>query len=132
MSAERAPFRIGVDLIEIGRIREALERHGAGFRDRCFTAEEQAYCESKPNPPQHYAGRFAAKEAVGKALGCGVHFTWKEIEVRGRPKPGVYLSGRTARFAEKVGAGAIELSMTHARELAAAIAVVVEESVPQP
>ena len=127
-----APFRIGVDLIEIDRIREALERHGDGFRDRCFTAEEQAYCESKPNPPQHYAGRFAAKEAVGKALGCGVHFTWKEIEVRGRPKPGVYLSGRTARFAEKVGAGAIELSMTHARDLAAAIAVVVEESAPEP
>jgi holo-[acyl-carrier protein] synthase len=87
---------------------------------------ERAYCDSKPNPPQHYAGRFAAKEAVGKALGCGVHFTWKEIEVRGRPKPGVYLSGRTAQFAEKTGAGRIELSMTHVRELAAAVAVVVE------
>jgi len=52
-----------------------------------------------------------------------VYFTWKEIEVRGRPKPGVYLSGRTAAFAEKVGADTVELSMTHSRELAAAIAV---------
>jgi holo-[acyl-carrier protein] synthase len=113
---------VGVDLIEIERIRRALER--PGFRDRCFTPAEQAYCDSRPNPAQHYAGRFAAKEAVGKALGCGVRFTWKEIEVRGRPKPGVHLSGRTAKWAEKVGAGAIELSMTHSKELAAAICAV--------
>jgi holo-[acyl-carrier protein] synthase len=119
-------LRIGVDLIEIERIRRALDRHGDGFRDRCFTAAEQAYCDGKPNPAQHYAGRFAAKEAVGKALGSGVLFTWKEIEVRGRPKPGVFLSGRTGAWAERVGAGRIELSMTHSRELAAAVAVVVD------
>jgi holo-[acyl-carrier protein] synthase len=118
--------RVGVDLIEIGRVRDALERHGDGFRERCFTAAERAYCESKANPAQHYAGRFAAKEAVGKALGSGVYFTWKEIEIRGRPKPGVVLSGRTAAFAGKIGAGKIELSMTHSRELAAAVAVVVD------
>ena len=119
-------MRVGVDLIEIDRIRRALARHGDGFRDRCFTRAEQEYCDSKANPAQHYAGRFAAKEAVGKALGSGVLFTWKEIEIRGRPKPGVVLSGRTARWAEKVGAGQIELSMTHSRELAAAVAVVLE------
>jgi holo-[acyl-carrier protein] synthase len=118
--------RVGVDLIEIERIRRALARHGESFKERCFTEAERAYCDSKPNPPQHYAGRFAAKEAVGKALGSGVYFTWKEIEVRGRPKPGVFLSGRAAKWAEKVGAGKIELSMTHSRELAAAVAVVVE------
>jgi holo-[acyl-carrier protein] synthase len=117
-------IRVGVDLIEIDRVRRALERHGDGFRQRCFTQAERAYCDSKPNPPQHYAGRFAAKEAVGKALGIGVHFTWKEIEIVGRPKPGVRLSGRTARYAETTGAGEIELSMTHSRELAAAVAVV--------
>ncbi len=119
-------MRVGVDLIEIERIRHALDRHGRAFRDRCFTAGEQAYCDAKPNPAQHYAGRFAAKEAVGKALGSGVLFTWNEIEVRGRPKPGVHLSGRTALFAERIGAGRIELSMTHSRALAAAIAVVVD------
>jgi holo-[acyl-carrier protein] synthase len=118
--------RVGVDLIEIERIRRALERHGDGFRGRCFTEAERAYCDSKANPAQHYAGRFAAKEAVGKALGSGVYFTWREIEIVGRPKPGVYLSGRTARWAEKIGAGRIELSMTHSRELAAAVAVVVD------
>jgi holo-[acyl-carrier protein] synthase len=118
--------RVGVDLIEIERVRRALERHGDGFRERCFTPDERAYCDSKPNPAQHYAGRFAAKEAVGKALGVGVHFTWREIEVAGRPKPGVRLSGRTARAAERLGAGRIELSMTHSRQLAAAVAVVVD------
>ena len=118
--------RVGVDLIEIERIRNALERHGDGFKRRCFTDAERAYCDSKPNPAQHYAGRFAAKEAIGKAIGSGVYFTWKEIEIRGRPKPGVHLTGRTAAWAEKVGAGHIELSMTHSRELAAAVAVVVD------
>ncbi|MDX6514943.1 MAG: holo-[acyl-carrier protein] synthase [Gaiellaceae bacterium] len=116
-------MKIGIDLIEIERIRRALER--PSFRERCFTEAERAYCDSKANPAESYAGRFAGKEAVGKALGCGVHFTWREIEIAGRPKPSVRLSGRTAAFAEKVGAGAIDLSMTHSRELAAAICVVV-------
>jgi holo-[acyl-carrier protein] synthase len=117
-------MRVGVDLIEIERIRRALTR--PGFRERCFTEAERAYCDAKPNPAQHYAGRFAGKEAVGKALGCGVLFTWKEIEIRGRPKPGVHLSGRTAAWAQKVNAGAIELSMTHSRELAAAVCAVLD------
>lgn len=116
-------MHVGVDLIEIERIRRALER--PGFRDRCFTAAEQAYCDSRKNPAESYAGRFAGKEAVGKALGCGVRFTWKEIEIVGRPKPSVTLHGTTLAWAERVGAGAIDLSMTHSRELAAAIAVVV-------
>jgi len=114
--------KVGVDIIEIERIRQALAR--PGFRERCFTEAERSYCDSRPDPAQSYAGRFAGKEAVGKALGCGVHFTWKEIEIVGRPKPGVHLSGRTAAFAERVEAGAIDLSMTHSREIAAAIAVV--------
>jgi holo-[acyl-carrier protein] synthase len=115
--------RVGVDLIEIPRIARALERY-AGFRERCFTEAEREYCDSKPNPPQHYAARFAAKEAVGKALGSGVRFTWREIEIAGRPKPGVRLSGATKSWAERIGAGAIDLSMTHSRELAHAICVV--------
>jgi len=75
--------RIGTDLIEIERISRALER--PGFRDRCFTPDEQAYCESRRNPAESYAARFCGKEAVGKALGCGVLFTWKEIEIVGPP-----------------------------------------------
>ena len=113
---------VGVDIIEIDRVRRALER--PSFRERCFTEAERTYCDSRADPAQSYAARFAGKEAVGKALGCGVRFTWKEIEIVGRPKPGVHLSGRTAAFAERVRAGAIDLSMTHAREIAAAICVV--------
>ena len=114
--------RVGVDIIEIDRVRRALAR--PGFRERCFTEAEREYCDSRAHPAQSYAARFAGKEAVGKALGCGVRFTWREIEIVGRPKPGVQLTGRTAAFAEKVRAGAIDLSMTHSREIAAAIAVV--------
>ena len=118
-------MRIGVDLIEIARVRRALDRHPR-FRARCFTDAEREYCDSRPNPPQHYAARFAGKEAVGKALGIGVHFTWREIDIRGRPKPGVHLSGRTLAWAEQTGAGRIDLSMTHSKELAAAICVVAD------
>lgn len=115
--------RLGLDVIEISRVRRALERYPA-FRERCFTEAERAYCDSRPNPAQHYAARFAGKEAVGKALGCGTRFTWKEIEIAGRPKPSVRLSGWTARFARKVEAGDIDVSMTHSCEVAAAVAVV--------
>ena len=114
--------KVGVDLIEIERIRRALER--PGFRERCFTEDERAYCDSRHDPAESYAARFAGKEAVGKALGCGVRFTWREVEIVGRPKPSVRLEGRTAAFAERVRAGTIDLSMTHSRELAAAICVV--------
>lgn len=131
MGADRGSYtgrmRVGVDIIEIARVARALERY-PGFRGRVFTEAEQAYCESRPNPPQHYAARFAGKEAVGKALGCGVHFTWLEIEIAGRPKPSVTLSGSTLAFAERVGAGATDLSMTHSRELATATCILEEKA----
>jgi holo-[acyl-carrier protein] synthase len=117
--------RVGVDLIEIERIAVALERY-PGFRERCFTEAERTYCDGRAKPAQHYAARFAGKEAVGKALGSGVRFTWREIEIAGRPKPGVTLSGKTLAWAERVGAGRIELSMTHSRELASAVCVVAD------
>jgi holo-[acyl-carrier protein] synthase len=117
-----ARLKVGVDIIEIERIRDTLSRDG--FRERCFTEAERAYCDSRADPAQSYAARFAGKEAVGKALGCGMRFTWREVEIVGRPKPSVQLSGRTAAFAERVNAGAIDLSMTHSREMAAAICVV--------
>ena len=116
-------MRVGLDLIEIDRVARALERHGR-FVDRVFTDAEREYCESRANPAQHFAARFAGKEAVGKALGFGVPFTWREIEIAGRPKPGVSLTGRTADWAERVLAGAIDLSMTHSKGMAAAVAIV--------
>jgi len=114
--------KVGIDLIEIARIERALARY-PGFRERCFTEAERTYCDSRPKPAESYAGRFAGKEAVGKALGIGVRFTWKEIEIVGRPKPGVRLSGRTRSAWERLGSGEIDLSMTHSRELAAAICI---------
>jgi holo-[acyl-carrier protein] synthase len=118
-------MRIGVDLIEIDRVQRALDRY-PGFKDRCFTPAEQDYCDSRANPAQHYAARFAGKEAVGKALGSGVLFTWREVEIRGRPKPGVTLSGRTKAWAERTGAAEIDLSMSHSRGLATAVCIVAD------
>lgn len=117
-------IHVGTDLIEIARVRRALDRYGR-FRERCFTPAEQAYCDARPNPAESYAGRFAGKEAVGKALGFGVAraFAWREIEIVGRPKPSVHLSGRLAARAEQLGLTSIDLSMTHSRELAQAVAV---------
>ena len=118
-------IHVGTDLIEIERIRRSLARY-ARFRERCFTEAERAYCDSRRNPAQSYAGRFAGKEAVGKALGFGVAraFAWRDVEIAGRPKPSVRLSGRLQAWAEGSGAGAIDLSMSHSRELATAVAVV--------
>lgn len=122
-------MRIGLDVIEIERVRRALERYPR-FRERCFTDAERAYCESRPNPPQHYAARFAGKEAVGKALGFGVAraFAWQEVEIAGRPKPAVALSGRLETWSRRVAAGAIDLSMTHSKGIAAAVCVVADTS----
>jgi holo-[acyl-carrier protein] synthase len=116
---------VGTDLIEIARIERSLARYPR-FRERCFTEAERAYCDSRANPAESYAGRFAGKEAVGKALGFGVAraFAWQEIEIVGRPKPSVRLTGRLAQVAAARGVTAIDLSMTHSRELAQAVAVV--------
>ena len=72
--------QVGTDLIEIERIRRSLSRY-ARFRERCFTEAERAYCDSRKNPAQSYAGRFAGKEAVGKALGFGVARAFAELEM---------------------------------------------------
>ena len=116
-------MQVGIDLIEIERVRDALERYPR-FAERVFTEEERRYCFSRPNPAQHFAARFAGKEAVGKALGCGVDFSWREIEIVGRPKPTVKLSGRTLAFAEKRGLTVADLSMTHSKGVAGAVALV--------
>jgi holo-[acyl-carrier protein] synthase len=122
--------KVGLDVIEIERIGHALERYPT-FRHRCFTAAEQEYCDSRANPAQHYAARFAGKEAVGKALGFGVAraFAWKDVEIAGRPKPSVRLSGRLEAWARRVGAGPLDLSMTHSRGIAAAVCVVADAHV---
>ncbi len=125
--SEFVPPRIsvGLDLIEIDRVDAALARHPERFRERCFTAREVEELDRKPRPSESYAGRFAAKEAVGKALGTGVHFTWTEIEVSGRGKPTVTLTGWTGEVAKAKGIIAIDVSITHSRTTSAAVAIAI-------
>ena len=78
-------MKVGLDVIEIDRVRATLERYPS-FRERCFTEAERAYCDSRANPAQHYAARFAGKEAVGKALGFGVAPRLR-VEGRGDRRP---------------------------------------------
>jgi holo-[acyl-carrier protein] synthase len=108
--------------MEIDRFAEALARRPR-LAERCFTAAEAAYCAAKPFPPQHFAARFAAKEAVGKALGIGMT-RWREVEVvRGRGAPTIALHGRYARRAAELGVTNIQVSLTHGRDSAMAFAI---------
>lgn len=119
-------FGIGVDLAEVDRIRDALEREGTGerFRERIFTAGERAYCERRARKYESYAARFAAKEATMKALGrgWGADVSWAEIEVvredGGRPE--IRLHGRTADYARKLGIRRLALALTHTAQTAMA------------
>lgn len=113
---------VGVDVIEIDRFAASLARQPR-LAERCFTEAESAYCAAKPFPPQHYAARFAAKEAVGKALGRGMT-RWREVEVvRGRGAPTVALHAHYADWAARLGVTRIHLSITHSRGVAVAVAV---------
>ena len=119
---------IGVDLAEVDRIRDALERStGARFRDRVYTAGEQAYCERRRRKYESYAARFAAKEAVMKALGRGWsrEIGWTEIEVvreRGG-RPTIRLHGNAAQYAKRLGVRTIALALTHTAQTAMAQAI---------
>ena len=113
---------VGVDVVEIDRFAESLRKRPR-LAERCFTEAEQAYCSRKPFPPQHYAARFAAKEAVGKALGIGMT-RWREVEVvRGRGAPTIALHGKYAERARHLGVTAVHVSLTHGRDTAMAFAI---------
>ena len=115
----------GIDIIEISRIKEAIKRQA--FVHRVFTAEEQQYCESKGvQKASSYAARFAGKEAVMKAFGTGLAGgSLQDIEILLNDKgcPYVKLSGKFAELAEELGGTSIHISLTHAREYAAAQAI---------
>jgi holo-[acyl-carrier protein] synthase len=114
----------GIDIAEVPRIREAIERHGERFLKRIFTDGEIQYCESKANRIERYAARFAAKEAGMKAIGTGWNHgvRWRDIEVARKPggRPTLLLHGKAAEFAAKLGATNIALSLTHTAEEAMA------------
>ena len=114
----------GVDIAEVDRIRESIERFGDRFLQRVFTESEIEYCERKASRFESYAARFAAKEAGMKALGTGWNHgvRWRDIEVvrpRGQ-RPTVQFHGQAAVFAEKLGAKNVALSITHTSEQALA------------
>jgi holo-[acyl-carrier protein] synthase len=116
---------IGVDLCEVERMRAALERTPR-LRTRVFTDQEQAYCDPRTEPVERYAVRWAAKEAVLKAMGLGVGACkWTEIEVERADSgaPSVVLHGGARRLAEERGIASWLLTLTHTRQTAEAIAV---------
>jgi holo-[acyl-carrier protein] synthase len=111
---------VGIDLLEIERLERALERHPR-LAERVFTDDERAYAQAKARPGRHLAARFAAKEAVVKALGLRNLLGLSEIEVVAGEPPTVRLSGRAA---EEAAGREVEISMTHSRDNAAAVAFV--------
>jgi holo-[acyl-carrier protein] synthase len=119
---------VGVDLVEVSRIRTMLDEKGAHVYDRLLTAAEAEYCRSRPDPSEHVAVRLAAKEAVYKALqgsdearGIG----WRDIEVTRSSdgRPDVALTGLAASRARELGVKRVLLSLSHTHEAAVAVAV---------
>ncbi len=125
-------FGIGTDIIEVARVERRLART-PGLAERLFTAREIDYCRSKRPSAQHYAARFAAKEAFLKALGTGLHdgFRFVEIEITNDPlgKPSIQLHGRVARFCQVQGISAAKVSLSHLGSIAQAL-IVLETAEP--
>lgn len=112
------PLAHGIDLVPVARIARMLEKHGDTFRLRCFTPSERAYCEANPKRrAEHYAARFAAKEAALKALGTGWArgITWHDVAVTRDPagQPGLALTGRAAEIAAETGIDHWLVSLSH-------------------
>jgi holo-[acyl-carrier protein] synthase len=123
---------VGVDVVDVDRMKFALERTPR-IRQRLFTEDEIAYCDKFRFAERHYAGRWAAKEAVTKALGCGL-IQWNGVEVIRRPRqaPFVRISGKIKRFADMVGVREEDLfiSITHSELSAVAVCVVRRDATP--
>ncbi|MBL8147860.1 MAG: holo-ACP synthase [Anaerolineae bacterium] len=116
-------LRCGIDQIAVARVEEGINRLGERFLARLFTPGERADCADHP---ARLAARFAAKEAVAKALGTGIgDVGWQEIEIRTgeRGRPVLTLHGNAARLAAELGLREWDISLTHTADLAAAVAV---------
>ena len=121
---------LGTDIVEIVRIGEMIERHGELFLQRVYTEDEIKYCQRHREALQHYAGRWAAKEAVMKTLGTG--FTkgvgWKDIQVVSTRsgKPVIELRGGALRVSEMIGIDDVLISISHCRAYATATAIAMQ------
>ncbi|MGI9013922.1 MAG: holo-ACP synthase [Phycisphaerales bacterium] len=124
----------GIDAVEVSRIAGMLAEHGNRFRDRCFTSAEQAYCDANPRrTAEHFAARFAAKEAVFKALGTGWRdgMAWTDIEVvrdNASGRPSIALHNAALRCAGERGIGGWHVSLTHTQTLAMASVIAVPQA----
>lgn len=118
---------IGVDIVDVQRIRKMAEEHGERFLQRVFEKEELFYCMRFPDPFPHLAARWAAKEAVAKALGTGFSkgVTWKTICIVHAPngEPMVVLTGSAQKLAKSLGIKKIWISISHTRNYAVSVAV---------
>lgn len=125
---------VGIDVVEIRRVAAALERRHGGFARRVFTAAEAEHCEGRHDRAASYAVRFAAKEAVAKALGTGVgsRAAWLDMEIVRQPTeaPQVVLHGAARRFADEHHIIDIKISLTHSREYAVANAIALAAETP--
>jgi len=119
---------IGIDVVEVSRVKSSLDEFGERFLKRVFTKEEREYCGRQKRPELHLAARFAAKEAVAKAFGTGIgkEIGWLDLEIcrRDSGEPVVILSGGAAEYAEARGVIQVMVSLTHAKHYAAANAVI--------
>ena len=120
---------IGADITECLRIARMIERHGELFINRVYTDEEIKYCQSSKQATQHYTGRWAAKEAILKALGTGWRkgISWRDIEVRNEPsgRPVVAVRGGVKDVVEQLGITEILVTISHCRTHATATAIAV-------
>jgi holo-[acyl-carrier protein] synthase len=125
---------IGVDVVEIGRMAEVIRRQGENFLRRVFTPSEQEFCRQRKNPVPHYAARFAAKEALFKAIGTGwaKGVTWQDVEVqRGDPEaPVLILSGEAGKRCRAIGGTAVHISLSHSEHWAVAVVILENRDVP--
>jgi holo-[acyl-carrier protein] synthase len=119
---------LGVDISEIARMERALSRHPT-MRERVFTTEEIAYCDSKARPAESYAGRFAAREATIKALGGYRGKRWHDISVTRAPSgaPAIRLRGNAERRAVQLGIDRVLITFTHEKTNTVAFAIAVRD-----
>ena len=126
---------LGTDIIEVVRIGEMIERHGELFLQRVYTEQEIRYCQRKKGAMQHYAGRWAAKEAVMKTLGTGFSkgVGFKDIEVCSKKsgQPYIVLHGGAAEVAARLGIDEVLMTISHCRAYATATAVAMQRT-PRP
>lgn len=124
-------LRCGIDLIEIDRVEDGIDRFGERFLNRFFTPQERDDCEDQPH---RLAARMAAKEAVAKVFGTGIgDVSWREIEIRcgERGRPELQLYGAAQTLAEQMGLNQWDVSLTHTEQYASAVVVALSRSSSQ-